>query len=126
MVFGGLHIPYYITNVKMNQSVSGMPKIFRIIRSVYTFYKNFFLLSFLITLVCLAVIVKSEFSFFQIMFWFKLGVNAMIYYFISDYKQKEFYYYQNLGVSRTVLWASTAIIDMTVFLGSCLLIYLYK
>lgn len=100
--------------------------MFRIIRSISTFYKNFFLLSLIITLVCLVVIAKSEFSLFQVMFWFKLGVNAMIYYFISDYKQKEFYYYQNMGVSRTILWASTAIIDITVFLGSCLLIYWYK
>ncbi len=102
------------------------PKIFKIIRSVNTFYKNFFILSFFITLICLAVIAKSQFSFFSYMFWFKLGTNAMIYYFISDYKHKEFYYFQNLGVSRTLLWTSTAVIDATFFLGSCLLIYSYK
>ena len=103
-----------------------MHKIVKIIRSVNTFYKNFFILSFVITLICLAVIAKSQFSLFSYMFWFKLGTNGMIYYFISDYKYKEFYYFQNLGVSRTLLWTSTAVIDAMFFLGSCLLIYLYK
>ena len=98
----------------------------RIIRSIFTFYKSFITLSMLISFISLAVIANSEFKLFIIMFWFKIAVTAIIVYFINDNKRKEFYYYQNLGISKTILWVSTISLDLLLFLFTAFLISLIK
>ncbi len=94
------------------------------LRSFLTFYRSFFALSFLINIFCIAIIIKSDFNLFSLMFWYRAGVMAIIFYFINDYKHKEFYYYQNLGISKRFLWVSTFSVDILLFLLGSLLIYL--
>lgn len=57
-------------------------------------------------------------------FWFRAVVMAIIFYFINDYKRKEFYYYQNLGVSRRFLWITTYFLDTVLFLSANLILFL--
>jgi hypothetical protein len=40
----------------------------------------------------------------------------IIYNFIRSYKSKEFYYYQNLGLSKKFLWISTLSFDILLYL----------
>jgi hypothetical protein len=96
-----------------------------ILRSFLTFYSSFFMLAFLINLFCIAIIIKTEFNLFSLMFWFRAVIISLIYYFINDYKRKEFYYYQNLGVSKNFLWISTISLDSILFLLANLFIYLF-
>lgn len=63
-----------------------------ILRSLVTFYKSFALLSFVINVICIVIIVKTEFRLFPLMFWFRALVQAIIFYFVNDHKGKEFYY----------------------------------
>ena len=86
------------------------------IRLIWTFYKNFLLLSLLITLTCVALFWEYGFGIFSALFWLKSGSLALTYFFIDSYKAKEYYYYQNLGVSKTVLWTSTILFDFMLFL----------
>ncbi len=58
------------------------------------------------------------------MFWFRAVVMAIIFYFINDYKQKEFYYYQNLGVSKSFLWTAAFSLDTLLFLSANFILYL--
>lgn len=96
-----------------------------ILRSLVTFYKSFALLSLIINVFCITIIVVTQFRLFPLMFWFRVAVMALIFYFISDYKQKEFYYYQNLGISKGTLWISTLAFDLFLFLLANYLIYLF-
>ena len=41
---------------------------------------------------------------------------GLTYYFINSYKNKEYYYYQNLGVSKSFLWAVTLTFDFALFI----------
>lgn len=82
------------------------------------------MLSLLVDLFCIAIIVLTEFNLFSMMFWFRAVVMAIIFYFINDYKRKEFYYYQNLGVSKRFLWIATFSLNTALFLSVNLIIYL--
>lgn len=43
--------------------------------------------------------------------------------FIDNYRKKEYYYYQNLGLSKTALWSSSLIFDFVLFLGLIIAAY---
>ncbi len=96
------------------------------LRLIWTFYKSFVLASILITTCCLCLFWKYGFSIFFVLFWFKIGTLTLTFYFISNYRHKEFYYYQNLGISRLVLWATTLILDVVLFIVLIIEIYKFK
>jgi hypothetical protein len=81
-----------------------------------TFYRSFFLLNTLITLVCLFLFREYGFSIFFMLFWLKLTSLALVFFYIRSYKHKEFYYYQNLGLSRGLLWTTTFLFDFGLYL----------
>lgn len=91
------------------------------IRLLLTFYKTYFIASFLITCCCLYIYTLYGIRTFMFLFWFKILTLGLIYSFISIYKKKEFYYYQNLGVSKALLWATTITIDIALF-GSLIIL----
>jgi len=99
-------------------------KFFHTIRLLLTFYKSFFLANLLITGACMVLFWEYGLSIFKVLFWFKLVTLWMVFQFIRAYKSKEFYYYQNLGVSKFVLWATTLGFDFCLFLF--LLIQVHK
>jgi hypothetical protein len=55
-------------------------------------------------------------SSFSAFFWFKIITLGLIYYYIHSYKNNEFYYYKNLGLTKKQLWISTLIFDFIIFL----------
>jgi hypothetical protein len=86
------------------------------IRLMMHFYRGFWLLSSLITLACMGLFWEYGFSIFSTLLWFKLATLFIIYRFIRSYKSREFYYYQNLGVSNLLLWGTTLGFDLLVYL----------
>lgn len=97
---------------------------FKTIRIIFTFYRSFLLASLLITGACLVLFWEYGMSIFAVLFWLKLGTMAAIFWFINSYKSKEYYYYRNLGISKTVLWTTTLVFDFALFLF--LIVQLYK
>ena len=91
-------------------------KISRTIRLLLTFYRSFFLLNTLITVVCLFLFREYGFPIFFILFWLKLASLTLVFFYIRSYKHKEFYYYQNLGLSRELLWTITFCFNFALFL----------
>jgi ABC-type multidrug transport system ATPase subunit len=73
-------------------------------------------MSFLITLVCLSLFLEFGSDIFFVLLWLKLSATAIIFFFIRTYKRPEFYYYQNLGLSRTFLWTTTLVFDFFLYL----------
>lgn len=96
----------------------------RTIRLLLTFYKSFFLLNAIITLVCLGLFWEYGLPIFGVLFWLKLSTMALVFYYIRSYKNKEFYYYQSLGLSRVFLWVSTLSFDLLLYLF--LMVRVYK
>ena len=86
------------------------------IRLIWTFYRNFIFVSLLITATCLSILLKNGFIVFSQIFWFKIITLGLTFYFINNYKHKEFYYYQNLGVSKVLLWSVTLTLDFCLFI----------
>src|SRR5438128_794436 len=86
------------------------------IRLLFLFYTSYGIASSVITGSCLYLFWQYGFSIFQALFWFKLATLGIIYYYINDYKKKEFYYYQNLGISKLLLWIATLSFDFFLFI----------
>ncbi|MET0394241.1 MAG: hypothetical protein ABW019_13935 [Chitinophagaceae bacterium] len=86
------------------------------IRLTWTFYKSFLFFSLVITTCCLSIFWKYGFSVFFMLFWLKLITLGLTYYFINQYKSREYYYYRNLGVSKSLLWAVTLLFDFALFI----------
>ena len=101
-------------------------KLFKTIKLISTFYRSFMLLSFLITTACLALFWEYGFGIFSALFWFKISTLALTFYFINNYKNKEYYYYQNLGVSKTLLWSTTLSFDFALFVFLIIQEYTFK
>jgi len=101
-------------------------QLFKTIRLIWTFYRSFALVSLLITMSCVKVIWETGFGWFGLLFWGKLATLGLLFYFINSYKHKEYYYYQNLGVSKVQLWASTLLFDFCLFLFLTVLAYKLK
>lgn len=96
-------------------------RLLRTSRLVLTFYRNFFWAAIIITACCARIFWKYGIDTFAALFWFKLFTLALIFFFVRNIKRKEFYYYQNLGVSRTLLWVGSMGLDFLLFLLALIL-----
>ena len=82
----------------------------------FTFYKSFCFTTITISLLCAAVFLRNGISAFSPLFWFKMITVAIVYYYIKEYKSKEFYFYKNLGVSKKGLWIFAVSLDLIIYL----------
>jgi hypothetical protein len=48
---------------------------------------------------------------------------ALVFAYIRAYKNSEFYYYKNLGLSKAFLWTATLVFDFCLFLFLLLPVY---
>jgi hypothetical protein len=101
-------------------------KPFKTIRLISTFYRSFMLVSLLITFSSMVLFWEYGFSIFHTLFWFKIITLGLTFYFINSYKEKEYYYYQNLGVSKILLWTTTLIFDFVLFIVLIIQEYKFK
>jgi len=93
------------------------------VKLVFTFYRSFFIATTAITACCVWVICKNGISAFSILFWFKIATLLLTCYFVKNYKVKEVYYYQNLGISKVVLWSCVIALDFALFIVSIIIAY---
>ena len=82
----------------------------RKLRLLFTFYQNFSIPALLISVLCAFAFYKLGIPFLTSLIWFKLITLSLFLYFVNNYKRKEYYYYQNLGISKNALigWTVTA------------------
>jgi hypothetical protein len=98
----------------------------RSIRLIITFYNTYNIPSILISLLSGAILMKSGLSFFVVVFWFKLISMAFIITFINSYRKKEYFYYQNLGLSKMALWTGSLVFDFVLFLALLIIAYQFR
>ncbi len=84
---------------------------------IWSFYRSFIFISMLITICCAVLYREYHFSIFSILCWLKIATTGVTFIFINSYKTNEYYYYQNLGVSKTLLWSGSILFDFSVFIG---------
>ncbi len=94
-----------------------------IVRLLLTFYRTCFIATFLITCCCVNIYRLYGVETFVFLFWFKIITLGLTCYFINIYKKKEFYYYQNLGISKLLLWITTLTFDLVIFVSLLILVH---
>lgn len=116
-------------SVELNEASNGstrkLPKSvkFPMIKStklLLTFYSSYFQATLLITACCMLLTWLYGLEVFFILFLFKLTTLGLIYCFMNEYKKKEYYYYQNLGISKLFLWVGSLSLDLALFIVSIL------
>lgn len=88
----------------------------RHLRLILTFYKSFFVLSFIVTLACLYIVHVHGLKALASLLGLKLLTFGLIYLYITSYKRRDFFYYQNLGMPKKKLWFSSLTLDIILFL----------
>lgn len=48
-------------------------------------------------------------------FWLKILTLGVTFLFVNQLKKKEYYYYRNLGIGKTLLWTATLLFDFVLF-----------
>lgn len=85
------------------------------LRLLLTFYQNFSIPSLIVSAICSFAFFKLGISFLTSLIWFKVITLSLFLYFVNNYKRKEYYYYQNLGMSKHSLIGWTVTADLSLF-----------
>jgi hypothetical protein len=96
------------------------------IRLIALFYRSFCWVTLSFTVFCIVIFRKYRFHIFLLDFWFKVITLGLVFYFITLYRGKEFYYYQNLGISKRTLWISTLSFDFILYISLLIVIAIIK
>lgn len=86
------------------------------IRSLYTFYLNHFFAGLLISISCMYLYRLFGNLAIPAICWYKASTIGIFFYAVNVRKRKEFVYYQNLGISKKLLWGVTLGIDFLIFI----------
>ena len=98
--------------------------MWRKLSAIFRFYRGIIVLSFVIDICCLILFSKYGFSIFSGLFWLKLTTLGITVYWINEHKKKNYYFYYNMGLSKSLLWSATLSLDFAIFI--LLIIYSYK
>jgi hypothetical protein len=91
----------------------------RTIKLITRFYRGIFVINFLITLSCVYLVLvfgQKAFEILMALFWYKVIAILLVFYTSVYYRQKELYYYQNLGVSKLRLCIATSAFDFLLWI----------
>ncbi|WP_199139748.1 hypothetical protein [Pedobacter sp. ASV12] len=91
--------------------------MFKTIRSLYTFYLSHFFAGLLISLSCMYLYHALGNRAIPAICWYKVLTMAIFFYAVNIRKRKEFVYYQNLGISKKLLWSVTLGFDFLWFVA---------
>ncbi len=85
------------------------------IRLVFLFYKSFAFFSLLMTGISVWLVSSKGWAAFSAVFWLKIITTGLVFWVVSSIKEKEFYYFQNLGLSKMRLWVYSLGLDFGIF-----------
>jgi hypothetical protein len=103
-----------------------VPKLKRNIRILVAFYSYFWIPSVVINLLFAMAYLRDGYQAVIPAFWTKLLLNAITVYVTHTFRNKEFYYYRNLGFANTVLWTGAFIIDFLLFFFSIFILHFFR
>jgi len=86
------------------------------LRILWTFYNSFIVSTVVLSAVCVYMFTELGSGALMLITWFKIITSGIIIYYINSYKNKEFYYYQSLGLSKKQLWGTTMTVDFLLYI----------
>jgi hypothetical protein len=86
------------------------------VRLLTSFYIGFAAPSILITLSCSYLLFSLGITAIVYLFWFKIATTLIFYFSVNAYKKKEYFYYQNLGLSKQKLWCINLTLDVLILI----------
>jgi len=90
------------------------------LRAIVLFYRTFWLFSNLVTLGLIGVSLEKIVNYFPLFFvyfwWIKLFSEAVVWYLTRQQYRAQFWFYHNLGLSETVLFAGAFGLDVLIAL----------
>jgi len=90
---------------------------------LFTFYSSIAFISNLINAVSIVFVFVYGLQTFITLFWFKVILTAFMMFLTNYFKQKEYFYYYNLGWSKKALWFWVLLFDFALFIGLLILTY---
>ncbi|MFA6149884.1 MAG: hypothetical protein WC716_01100 [Chitinophagaceae bacterium] len=88
---------------------------------ILRFYGNFVVASNLITFSCWKMIDYWKMtSIIPVLFLFKLATCFLLFLWVNERKQKEYFFYYNQGISKMKLWSNSLSLDIFLF---CVMLY---
>ena len=85
------------------------------LRLLATFYRSYCFAALVFSSISVYIVAIKGFSTFNSMFWFKIITTAITVFSVSANRSNEFFYYQNLGLSKSTLWTITLIFDFILY-----------
>ena len=86
-------------------------------RVIFTFYLNFLWFAISISLFgCWLITIYGSWQYIVMIFWTKVITNAFLGFFIHIFSPSQFYFFKNLGYSKSKLYALTFTFDMVIWL----------
>lgn len=99
---------------KSAPKIDRMPFINRL-KIYYTFLRSFYISGCCISVCCGWLFYRWGSDVLAPVFYFKLFTAAIIFYAADRLKQKEYYYYHNLGLTKLKLWVFYEFCDLLLF-----------
>jgi hypothetical protein len=96
------------------------------IRVIFTFYSGIAFSSLLVTACGAGLVLAFGLGSFLPAVLIKLVSGAFVFFFTNDYKRNQFYYYHNLGLSKSFLWSLSIGFDYALFLFLLITICILK
>lgn len=100
----------------VNSLINLILKLYRNVRIIIVFYKNFIVLSLLLNIIFIRLFYLFGFSIFFGLFWIKILSYLVAFYFVNSNKKNEYFFYQNIGFKRKFLWTITIVFDFILFI----------
>ncbi len=85
------------------------------LRLIFTFYLSFALPAIILSLAAASAVFLYGLAALAISWYFKSITLAIIAFYFNTYYKKNYYYYQNLGVSKSFLWIGSITADIILY-----------
>ena len=93
------------------------------ISAIISFYRPFAISSSLITSFFLYLVYKNGLALFNFLLIYKIIFVCLVLIYYHTYRNIEFYYYKNLGISKMTLSMCALLLDISIFIFMTILIY---
>ena len=91
---------------------------------IFTFYRNFIWPVTFITLISCYVLLTGSAKDIVYLLWMKVISNACMGFYFELFEGNQFYFFNNLGYSKSTLYISVALLDFALWLFASLCILL--
>lgn len=109
-----------------SESLYILIKIMRNIKIFFKFFKNIAAISGITFIISIILFFKYGYSVISPIIILKLITFLLTFYIIDSSFKKKYFYFENLGFTKYLLWGITALIDFLILFISLFILSLFK